>query len=1007
MRLLSLLFMFVWALLVGCANKTVEEESVAPIFAKLDKDLSEAYGRTLSKAESQWRSGQPVPLSMVTGIVLTEGERASEANLALAKSVDVITSNDELVKDWTKLELKNWFTSVDQLSFEIGDDDYAYVPAIFGRFYDKEDALNSILDAANRYGYHGGGAEIGFHVDSTLWENRIIELSGYKTVKEVDKPRSSEFFKYSYAMHSEMTSIEKRVTLAKMMLYAMFSDLREFASIDRSEFMKRGNKDYIIERAGGETFAYRYEDRLEAVNRWRAGKEHETSAEFLVHDYIGTKSVAYSDNGSTIFSIVEEGFTRRLIKSDLENAKQGATLWESNVWDEKLENFILFEDKKRGVLLTDKFVRVLDLVDVKEIKRWPLSTKPIVVSDTKLNRLYWANGSNISYIDIEQLSLQSVTKSPEAKITQLLLVGEQSSLYALADNYILYRFYPKKNQLSRVLTLPDTKQIALCGNSNVFLAMTDSNINVHNLTTKDKRQLLVKEGLKSFLCDEELGNVITQEVSGAVTIYSLVDGKQKAVIDVKYGAYEREKSFYQLLLLPQNKFFYTADSGSYIRSTFTLQDIQKQYSARLASVKKSSSWLDHTNSRQVIYAEGLSQRNASLFRSLFGDVSVLPLISEERTDPMLLALRPSVFKSLDYKFTLLQDESGLELVREEKSNKAMLTVSQPDAAAVGFEVSSVSLGYHGFAPKIFNEQKISGLGDALVSVAYSNDAEQAVYGLKSGLVKLSSFPFENVSVLKVSNVEITALAFSPNGRLLAAADSSGRISIWNINEAQKDESDRLTYHAEMKTYAGRVSVLNFIDDERIVSSGIDQTLRIWSLESYDLTGHELLGHKSGVDWVAYDTSLKELISGSSAEGTVRLWDLKSREQSRSFKPLAGAGRSAFHAKQDLTALAANNALTVINLKNTEEIFTTSITGMPELVEFDHLAQVLYLVYLDRVEAFEVETGRLLGTVPVQFEAPIRALKSVAANSSVYVYDKENVASLNMGKFTVLAWREQN
>jgi WD40 repeat protein len=113
-----------------------------------------------------------------------------------------------------------------------------------------------------------------------------------------------------------------------------------------------------------------------------------------------------------------------------------------------------------------------------------------------------------------------------------------------------------------------------------------------------------------------------------------------------------------------------------------------------------------------------------------------------------------------------------------------------------------------------------------------------------------------------SHPTVFALAFSPDGRILAASDGK-LIKLWSVET-----------HKELREFTGHdelVSSLAFSPDGKVLASaGRDATVRLWDAT----TGRQLnvlKGHTGMVNALAYRDDGKVLASAGS-DGSVRLWD---------------------------------------------------------------------------------------------------------------------------------------
>ena len=121
-------------------------------------------------------------------------------------------------------------------------------------------------------------------------------------------------------------------------------------------------------------------------------------------------------------------------------------------------------------------------------------------------------------------------------------------------------------------------------------------------------------------------------------------------------------------------------------------------------------------------------------------------------------------------------------------------------------------------------------------------------------------------VLGRRSCQFTSVAFSPDGRWLAAGATDGLIYVW---DAQTGGLLRW-----MEGHAGGVTSVAFSPDgERLASGSDDRTVRLWDAAS-GAALQRLEGHGNSVMSVAFSPDGERLASGSH-DRTVRLWDAAS------------------------------------------------------------------------------------------------------------------------------------
>ncbi|KAI9275940.1 WD40-repeat-containing domain protein [Phascolomyces articulosus] len=143
---------------------------------------------------------------------------------------------------------------------------------------------------------------------------------------------------------------------------------------------------------------------------------------------------------------------------------------------------------------------------------------------------------------------------------------------------------------------------------------------------------------------------------------------------------------------------------------------------------------------------------------------------------------------------------------------------------------------------------------------------------------------------------VRAVSFHPSEMLVASGSDDGTVKIWNLRRSiGKDGNPIRNVHDEADpiiTYRGHNHIVTQVaisaEQNRVYSSSLDSTIRVWRLPS---EGHSLyspvgnmatyVGHTDAI-WdfklfpIARDDSC--LLASASADGTVKLWDTQTSGQ---------------------------------------------------------------------------------------------------------------------------------
>jgi WD40 repeat protein len=128
--------------------------------------------------------------------------------------------------------------------------------------------------------------------------------------------------------------------------------------------------------------------------------------------------------------------------------------------------------------------------------------------------------------------------------------------------------------------------------------------------------------------------------------------------------------------------------------------------------------------------------------------------------------------------------------------------------------------------------------------------------------------------LKADAEVINAIAFNPNGTLLAAGTSDDSIYVWRVDTGQPFQ--------QLKKHTDDVNAVAFSPDGQMLATGAgDGTLYLWDLTFWQIH-QQLEGHIASVNTLAFSPDSQYLASGGS-DTFLYLWDVQTGQKRQDLK----------------------------------------------------------------------------------------------------------------------------
>ncbi|MEM9218679.1 MAG: NB-ARC domain-containing protein [Cyanobacteria bacterium P01_F01_bin.150] len=230
-------------------------------------------------------------------------------------------------------------------------------------------------------------------------------------------------------------------------------------------------------------------------------------------------------------------------------------------------------------------------------------------------------------------------------------------------------------------------------------------------------------------------------------------------------------------------------------------------------------------------------------------------------------------------------------------------------AAPPMNQSSILMGYG--AGNVLNLLIHLGL-----KVANYNFSHLAVWQADLRQARLQGVNFTGADLSKSAFTEVIgdvlAVAYSPNGDLLATTDSDGKLHLWRTKDGVKQHT--------CDCQAGWVRTVAFSPQQKTVVTGDDRTVKVWDVETGQLL-QSLQRHRDWVRSVCFALQGRVIISCSD-DKTIKLWDYNTQTHLPSLEEHTGRIK-AIACNSDQTLLASGSD------DGTIQLWTLSLSSEPD------------------------------------------------------------------------------